>query len=106
MILHFNFQMMVIVWALVVAISWYALTVFVDSDLAVLGTRDFGTPRENCILIAWGYETQQRLMWTKVAFLCGVYALTFAGSLLHAVRQLRLFQHATAEEATMKDFVA
>jgi hypothetical protein len=106
MVLHFNFQAVVILWALLVALTWYLLTIFVDSDLAVLGTRKFGTPRENCILVAWGYETQQRLMWTKIGFLCFVYALTFGGALLHGVRQLRIFQELDAGETTMKDFVA
>ena len=26
------------------------------------------TPMRNCILVAWGFETQQRLMWTKIDF--------------------------------------
>ena len=38
----------------------------VVKELFYLGTRRFGTPRHNCILVSWGYETQQRLMWTKV----------------------------------------
>jgi hypothetical protein len=25
-------------------------------------------PARNCILVAWGFETQQRLMWTKIDF--------------------------------------
>merc|ERR1712194_299014 len=32
-----------------------------------LGTRRFGTPRQNCVLVAWGYEKQQSLLSTKIA---------------------------------------
>eukprot|EP00928_Gymnodinium_smaydae_P077086 TRINITY_DN6024_c0_g1_i1.p1 TRINITY_DN6024_c0_g1~~TRINITY_DN6024_c0_g1_i1.p1 ORF type:complete len:992 (+),score=123.91 TRINITY_DN6024_c0_g1_i1:266-2977(+) len=103
--LHFNFQAVVIVWALLVAAGWAALATFVDEDLWVLGTRRFGTPRENCILVAWGYETQQRLMWTKILFCVCVYFGSFVLALLHSIRQLRLFQSADHENTTMKDYV-
>lgn len=68
MMLHFNFQVMVMVWAVIVMLCWLGFAVH-HNELFVLGTRRFGTPRENCILVAWGYATQQRLMWTKVWFL-------------------------------------
>lgn len=34
----------------------------------ILGTRRAKTARQNCILVAWGFETQMRLMWTKIDF--------------------------------------
>merc|ERR1719163_567525 len=104
--LHMNFQKYVMLWALFVALSWCTLIVFVDPALAILGTRKFGSPRDNCILVAWGYETQQRLMWTKVTFLVVVYTLTFIGCLLHGVRQLRIYQVTEAKCTTMGDFAA
>jgi len=105
-VLHFNFQAMVIVWALGIALIWIAMGNFIDGDLFVLGRRRFGTPRENCILVMWGYETQQRLMWTKVYFLVFAYLFTFIGSILNSVRQLRIFQIMDADTKTMKDYVA
>jgi len=105
LLLHFNFQLMVIIWALVVGLTWCSFIWFVDPALGILGTRKFGTPRQNCILVAWGYETQQRLMWTKVYFLIAVYSFTFVGCLLHGVRQLRLFQKTTSDTTSMQDFV-
>jgi hypothetical protein len=106
MLLHFNFQVMVIVWALGIAGVWIAMGNFIDGDLFLLGRRRFGTPRENCILVQWGYETQQRLMWTKIYFLVFAYLFTFIGTILHSVRQLRIFQIMDADTKTMKDYVA
>jgi len=106
MCLHFNFQAVFIAWPLLVALGWCFMGFAIDTDLFVLGTRSFGTPRENCHLISWGYETQQRLMWTKVSFCYWVYVLSFIGFLLHSVRQLRCFQSVDYENKTMKDFAA
>jgi len=105
MLLHFNFQVVLMVWAFWVATWWVIFAAGIDNALFVLGTRKFGTPRENCILVAWGYETQQRLMWTKVLFLVIMYSTSFFMSMLHGIRQLRIFQALDAKTKTMKDFV-
>lgn len=75
--LQFNFQAAVIVWALVVAVAWGLLPYFVDDALFILGTRRAKTARQNCILVAWSFETQHRLMWTKVDFMIVLYITTF-----------------------------
>jgi len=106
MMLHFNFQAVVIVWGLCIGLGWVVLAAVVDKALFVLGTRKYGSPRENCILVAWGYETQQRLMWTKVLFLACTYTFTFVGSIWFAIRQLKIFQDFDYKNKTMKDFVA
>mmetsp|Transcript_60127 Transcript_60127/g.193554 ORF Transcript_60127/g.193554 Transcript_60127/m.193554 type:complete len:949 (-) Transcript_60127:85-2931(-) len=106
MMLHFNFQFMVILWGVVVSACWIMMASLTDPALFILGTRSFGTPRDNCILVAWGYEKQQGLMWTKVTFLLIVYTITFIASILHSIRQLRIFQLYDFEHKTMKDFVA
>jgi len=103
MLLHFNFQMFFIIWPLFVGMVWTVLAIF-HNELFILGTRKFGTPRHNCILVAWGYETQQSLMWTKVLFLVIVYIVSFISFLLFSVRQLRLYQRLDANEKTMKNF--
>jgi len=103
MMLHFRFQLFFIVWPLLVALVWVGLAL-VHQELFILGTRKFGTPRHNCILVAWGYETQQRLMWTKVLFLAIVYVFSFILFLLFSVYQRRAFQQMEAAEKTMKDF--
>lgn len=105
-LLHMNFQAVIIGWAVFVAATWSLLAVVIDRDLFVLGTRKFGTPRENCILVAWGYETQQELLWVKRLFLWIVYIVTFFLCMVHGVRQLRLYQSFDCEEKTMKDFMA
>jgi hypothetical protein len=103
MMLHFRFQLFFIIWPLVVALVWVVLALF-HWELFILGTRKFGTPRHNCILVAWGYETQQRLMWTKVLFLAIVYLGSFVSFILFSVSQMRHFQQMEASEKTMKDF--
>jgi len=103
MLLHFNFQLFFIIWPLCCALVWVALAC-VHNELFILGTRKFGTPRHNCILVAWGYETQQRLMWTKVLFLAVVYIGSFISFTLFFVTQLRKSQRMDANEKTMKDF--
>merc|ERR1719436_1712719 len=103
--LHFNFQFAVILWAVWVACIWICFAYFIDEDLWLLGTRRFGTPRENCILVAWGYETQQRLMWTKVLFLWIAYGSSFLLAMAYGVYQLRCFQDTDYQHKTMKDFV-
>merc|ERR1719188_811298 len=109
--LHFNFQMVIIVWAFFVALTWVIIS-YVDDprfdrlpDLMILGTRRFGMPRENCIHVAWGYETQQRQMWIKVAFLAVLYIGTFALAIYHSIRQQRLFEDMDRDNTTMTDFV-
>jgi len=106
MTLHFNFQFALIVWAVFIALIWICLAQFVDNRLWLLGTRRFGTPRENCILVAWGYEVQNELMWTKVLFLWIAYLGSFALWFTYAVMQLRAFQNVDYQNKTMKDFVA
>jgi len=110
MTLHFNFQMVIIVWAFAVATVWVLIAYVEDPvfdrlpDLLRLGTRRFGMPRENCIMVAWGYETQMRLMWVKIAFLVFVYVFSFALAIYHSVRQLRLFEQMDRDNSTMVDF--
>merc|ERR1719421_1354678 len=101
--LHFRFQFFFIMWPLFVALVWVAFAIF-HNELFILGTRRFGTPRHNCILVAWGYETQQRLMWTKVAFLAIVYVGSFISFLWFSVSQRRVYDRIDADEKTMRDF--
>lgn len=103
-ILSFNFQAAVIVWGLTVAMLWVAMALLIDTDLLRMGTRSASTPRDQCIVVAWGFETQRRLMWAKVLFLASVYALSFVGSLVHSVRQLRAFQRYDEVETTHRDY--
>merc|ERR1719191_2271688 len=103
MLLHFRFQRFFIIWPLCCAIVWTALACY-EPDLFILGTRKFGTPRHNCILVAWGYETQQRLMWTKVLFLAIAYVGSFISFLWFSVSQLRTYQKMDDKSKTMKAF--
>merc|ERR1719287_199704 len=101
--LHFRFQAFFIVWPFCVALVWVGFAVF-HNELFIIGTRKFGTPRHNCILVAWGYETQQRLMWTKVLFLAIVYVGSFVSFTWFFVNQQKIHDKIDAAEKTMRDF--
>jgi hypothetical protein len=103
LMLHFNFQAHFIAWPLFVAIVWTVLACF-HNELFILGTRRFGTPRHNCALVAWGYTTQQRLMWTKVLFLAIVYVVSCVWFMIFHVQQHRTYARMDAETKTMRDF--
>eukprot|EP00929_Paragymnodinium_shiwhaense_P116674 TRINITY_DN8643_c0_g1_i1.p1 TRINITY_DN8643_c0_g1~~TRINITY_DN8643_c0_g1_i1.p1 ORF type:complete len:998 (+),score=150.42 TRINITY_DN8643_c0_g1_i1:77-3070(+) len=92
LIMHFNFQVMLIVWAVVLAASWVALAYAVDMDLLIYGRQAASTPRMHCILIQWGYAVQQRLMWAKHGFCWFAYVFTTLMAFFFAAYQRRVFQ--------------
>jgi len=104
--LHFNFQIFLIIWSLALAVGWLMLALNVDDALLILGTRRAKTARQNCILVAWGFETQQRLMWTKIDFTVAAYVLTTLACVLFGIRQLRVFQKVDMTNSTHKDYAA
>ncbi|CAE6964218.1 unnamed protein product [Symbiodinium sp. CCMP2592] len=105
LLLYFNFLAAVIVWSAAIGFGWLIMAYVVDQDLLILGRKEYGTPYRNCVLVAWGFVTQQRLMWAKLSFLLGVYIVTFLACLLHGVRQRCLFQQSDVKD-TMKAFAA
>ncbi|CAJ1357027.1 unnamed protein product [Effrenium voratum] len=105
LLLHFNFLAVVVIWAAAVGLGWLVLGYAVDTELLILGRKQYGTAYRNCVLVAWGYTTQQRLLQIKILYLALVYVVTFIGCIWHGVRQLRLFQASDVQD-TMKAFAA
>jgi len=107
-ILHlFNFQFLIIVWAVGVLLAWTIMAFAVDTDFFILGTKEPGkTPRDNCIIVEWGFETQQRLMTAKYSFVFILYMVTFVGLMVYSAFQLRRHQNLDAGRVTHKDFCA
>jgi len=103
--LLFNFQAFLIIWALLVGALWIIFCLF-HNDLFVLGTKPFGTPRNNCILVAWGHERQHALMWARVWFLSIVYLGTFVLCILFGIHQLHKFEKWSSENTGMRHFCA
>eukprot|EP00927_Polykrikos_kofoidii_P002860 TRINITY_DN11144_c0_g2_i1.p1 TRINITY_DN11144_c0_g2~~TRINITY_DN11144_c0_g2_i1.p1 ORF type:complete len:1006 (+),score=180.70 TRINITY_DN11144_c0_g2_i1:60-3020(+) len=93
LVLFFNFHRAIIFWALTIGMAWYVCSLVIDSDLAILGLRRASTPRQNCIVVAWGYETQQALMYVKVGFCFGAYVFSFVGAILLGICQLRRYRN-------------
>jgi len=103
--LHFNFQIAIIVWGVIILLGWVALAAVVDPDFFILGLKAAATPRQFCAVVAWGYQTQHRLMQWKVIFVLLAYIVTFVLCLGHAVFQHRRFE-AMDDASTMGDFAA
>lgn len=107
-VLHlFRFQFMIIVWGLGVVLAWAIMAYAVDTDFFRLGTRSPGqTPRDNCVIIAWGFTTQQRLMFAKYMFTGCLYVVSFVGCGLYAIRSVRLHQELDNSRTSHKDYAA
>jgi len=107
-VLHlFTFEFMIIAWATCVVVAWVTMAFIVDTDFFELGTKSPGkTPRDNCIIIQWGYETQQRLMHAKYTFVTCLYIFTFLGCIAYAIRQLRFHQWLDEARISHKDYCA
>ena len=64
----FNFQFAIIISAVVISVAWFTVAALVDWELLTLGRLKLQTPREECIVIKIGFETQDRLMHAKLGF--------------------------------------
>lgn len=104
LLLSFRFQVWVIIWGALLGVTWVLLGLFVDDVLFILGTRTYETPRQQCNVVAWGYETQHKFLWTKVLFCAVAYFLTFVGSVIFGISQMRTFQKLDEMMSTHKDF--
>lgn len=104
--LEFNFQVAIIVWALVLGLSWMILANNYDRELLTLGLRKAENARQNCIIVSFGYETQRRLMFAKTCYLVGAYLFSFFYFVTLSIRHRRLFQIMDEDNLTHKDFCA
>lgn len=102
-VLHFNFQVMVIIWAFSIAIAFAILSSY-HPELAEIGVREVNTARDYCIVTQWGAAVQMKLMFVKVHFVECVYGFSFIGAIIHSIRQLRIYQNMDSKEATMVDY--
>lgn len=104
--LFFNFQGAIIVWAIVIACVWCILALTVDPELFSLGVTEPMSPRMYCVLTARGHRSQERLKWAIELFKGIMYLISFFGSLALGVYQLRRFQEYDNDVSSMKDYVA
>jgi len=104
-VLHFNFQMAIVVWASLVAAWWFVLVSVTEEELFILGTRPASTPIQFCGVLHRGYHYHVNNMWVKVLFLGVTYVFSIVGSIVYAAVQLKRF-HMMDDCTTMKDFVA
>mmetsp|Transcript_134764 Transcript_134764/g.430632 ORF Transcript_134764/g.430632 Transcript_134764/m.430632 type:complete len:1080 (+) Transcript_134764:67-3306(+) len=102
--LQFNYQLALIIWAATIGIAWYVMVLNVDPELGRLGLHRSGTARQNCIVVAFGWRAQQRLMPYKIIFMIVSYVISFFMAIVFAVYQLQQFQEADAKQTTHKDF--
>lgn len=104
-VLHFNFQLVVIIWSLVLAGVWFLLAEMQDPALMLVGLRHADTPDKLCALVFWGHDVNVRAKAAKIGFLVFAYVFTFVGTVVYAMVQRKRF-HAMDDSSTMKDFVA
>jgi hypothetical protein len=62
LLLYFNFQCMLILWATLVIIAWGVTASKMDKDLFWLGLKAVNTPRQACENVNWGHKKQKALM--------------------------------------------
>jgi len=105
LMLYFNFQCFIIIWAILVLLGWTVTASFMTWDLFSLGIKEAETTRDVCANVNWGHETQKKYMLAKVAFMGGVYVFTFFMLIIHATLQHRRYQDVD-DSTTMKDFCA
>jgi len=103
-VLHFRYQLWLIVWGVIAAGVWFAIVTLTDRDLLEIGLKRAETPLELCKVVDWGYVRQHELMWAKVLFLGIMYLITFFGSLIFSAMQQRLIMRLD-DNTTMRDFV-
>jgi len=102
-VLHFRYQLWLIVWGVIAAGVWFAIVTLTDRDLLEIGLKRAETPLELCKVVDWGYVRQHELMWAKVLFLGTMYLITFFGSLIFSAMQQRLIMRLD-DHTTMRDF--
>jgi len=105
-VLHFNFQLSAIIWAVAMITSWSCMAILVEPELLALGTKPAKTPQQFCNVIATGRETQMRLLVIQVVYIWLAYLATFAGAIAYAVCQHRRYADMDSKETTMSDFSA
>jgi len=103
-VLHFRYQLWLVVWGAIAAGVWFTIVKLTDSDLMEIGLKKAETPLELCKVVDWGFTRQHELMWTKVLFLGIMYVFTFVGSLIFSAMQQRLIVRLD-DHTTMRDFV-
>lgn len=103
-VLHFNFQVVLIVWSLVLALVWYVVAEVKEPQLLQMGLKPAATPAMHCAVIHWGHNLQANAMWVKVGFLVFAYVFSFLGTVIYAAVQLKRFCMMD-DITTMKDFV-
>jgi len=86
-VLHFRYQLWLIIWGVIAAGVWLAIVYLTDRDLLEIGLKRAETPLELCKVVDWGYVRQHELMWAKVLFLGTMYLITFFGSLIFSAMQ-------------------
>jgi len=103
-VLHFRYQLWLVVWGFIAACVWMAIVLWTDRDLLLIGLKKAETPLELCKVVDWGFVRQHELMWTKVLFLGIMYVITFLGSLIFSASQQKLLARLD-DHSTMRDYV-
>jgi len=104
LMLLFNFQFNVLLWALVTCSAWLMLGAVLGPELFRLGTYNLQDDLETCRAVHWGQAMRERLRLGKLAFTAGLYVVSTLGVVAFAAAQRRRFIKADAQASTMMDY--
>jgi hypothetical protein len=101
--LHFNFEVAVLIWAIVICYAYALTCCMVSTDMLVLGLSPAKTSQQLCSVVRWGHDAQMRNMWAKCVFIIFAYVFTFVGCIYFGIYQNKDF-FGLDSATSMKDF--
>lgn len=104
LLLHFNFQLAMILWCVFAILGWVLLGLVYGSDQFLIGTMDDSDPQKMCQAIRWGQAAQQNFAFGKFWFIFLLWVFSTLGCIAFAVYQHRRFLQLDASSATMMDY--
>eukprot|EP00927_Polykrikos_kofoidii_P044305 TRINITY_DN38305_c0_g1_i1.p1 TRINITY_DN38305_c0_g1~~TRINITY_DN38305_c0_g1_i1.p1 ORF type:complete len:1037 (+),score=98.89 TRINITY_DN38305_c0_g1_i1:127-3237(+) len=104
LMLFFNFQASVLCWIILVVLAWSMLGAITGKNLFVLGTLPTDSTHEVCQAIRWGSAESRRMSKHRSVFALFLYIFSFAGCILLAQRNRRLFLSARVKFPAMSNY--
>lgn len=104
LMLLFQFQFAVLLWIIMAATGWWMMSLWLGTDLLLLGTIHINGQQEMCQAVRWGRAVRDQLRDAKLAYMGTLYVLSTLGALALAVLQYRRMQMVDSRSSTMADY--
>jgi hypothetical protein len=102
--LHFNFEVVVMIWAVVMCYVYAMVSCMISTDMMIIGLWPAKTSQQLCAVVHWGHDAQMRDMWARSLFIIFAYLFTFLGSLAFGKYQYHDFERLDDVYTSMKDY--